>query len=59
MSAGDKAPANHLGSCHCGKVRVELLVDISTLEVKEDNCSSCVRVRAALVFHNRYLPDWD
>ncbi|KAK0738863.1 hypothetical protein B0T18DRAFT_423004 [Schizothecium vesticola] len=36
-------PVAHHGSCHCGKVRVELLVDIGTLEIKEDNCSSCVR----------------
>ncbi|KAK4443385.1 hypothetical protein QBC34DRAFT_488382 [Podospora aff. communis PSN243] len=35
--------AIHHGSCRCGKVRVELLVDIAELEVKEDNCSSCVR----------------
>ncbi|KAK1833633.1 hypothetical protein QBC39DRAFT_302466 [Podospora conica] len=41
-SEGDTAPS-HQGSCHCGQVRMELLVDISTLEVKEDNCSSCVR----------------
>lgn len=32
------------GSCHCGNVKVELLVDIGELQVKEDNCSSCVRV---------------
>ncbi|KAK0654753.1 hypothetical protein B0T16DRAFT_395629 [Cercophora newfieldiana] len=37
------APAKHHGSCHCGKVWVELLVDIADLEVKEDNCSSCAR----------------
>ncbi|KAK0634164.1 Mss4-like protein [Immersiella caudata] len=36
-------PAKHHGSCHCGKVRVQLLAEIPGLEVKEDNCSSCVR----------------
>ncbi|KAK3313321.1 hypothetical protein B0H66DRAFT_628999 [Apodospora peruviana] len=35
--------AQHLSSCHCGKVQAELLVPITDLEVKEDNCSSCVR----------------
>lgn len=32
-------------SCYCGKVRAELLFLLSEAEVKEDNCSSCVRVR--------------
>lgn len=33
-------------SCYCGKVRAELLFPLSEEEVKEDNCSSCVRVSA-------------
>ncbi|KAK3387937.1 hypothetical protein B0H63DRAFT_167086 [Podospora didyma] len=36
-------PAQHTGSCHCGAIRVELLVPINDVEAKEDNCSSCVR----------------
>lgn len=40
-------PAKHLGSCHCRKVRVELLVNLSDLQVKEDNCSSCIRARSS------------
>ncbi|KAM3514722.1 hypothetical protein MY11210_001693, partial [Beauveria gryllotalpidicola] len=32
-------------SCYCGKVRAELLFPLSEQEMKEDNCSSCVRVR--------------
>jgi len=38
-------PAKHHGSCHCGDVQIELLADIAEVQVKEDNCSSCVRVR--------------
>ncbi|SPQ24620.1 99cc0578-e913-427d-8dd1-33c8b3f9c4d3 [Thermothielavioides terrestris] len=40
--AAPEAPtAHHTGSCHCGKVRLELLTPIEDQEVKEDNCSSC------------------
>ncbi|KAK2603054.1 hypothetical protein N8I77_009538 [Diaporthe amygdali] len=35
--------AHHVFSCHCGNVKAELLVRIQDQEVKEDNCSSCVR----------------
>jgi hypothetical protein len=41
----DGSPAQLTASCHCGKVQAELLVPITDLEIKEDNCSSCVRVR--------------
>ena len=37
--------AQHIFSCQCGKVTAELLVPIQGEEIKEDNCSSCVRVR--------------
>lgn len=37
-------PGTYSGSCHCGKVRVRLLVPLETVEVKEDNCSICARV---------------
>lgn len=40
----DAPLAQHSGSCHCQKVQVELLVPLAEQEVKEDNCSSCVRV---------------
>ncbi|KND87080.1 hypothetical protein TOPH_08254 [Tolypocladium ophioglossoides CBS 100239] len=36
-------PAQHIASCHCGKFQAKLLVPIQEQEVKEDNCSSCVR----------------
>lgn len=36
--------AHHLFSCQCGDVQAELLAPIHDQEVKEDNCSSCVRV---------------
>ncbi|KAI0113683.1 Mss4-like protein [Nemania sp. FL0031] len=35
--------AQHVFSCHCTKVSAELLVPIRGQELKEDNCSSCVR----------------
>lgn len=41
----ESSPALHKASCHCGQVQAELLVPITDLEIKEDNCSSCVRVR--------------
>jgi hypothetical protein len=34
----------HHGTCICGNLGVELLSPLSELELKEDNCSSCVRV---------------
>lgn len=36
------------GSCHCGKVVVELLQPIEQLVIKEDNCSICTRVSSCL-----------
>ncbi|RKU48893.1 hypothetical protein DL546_008635 [Coniochaeta pulveracea] len=39
----ESSPALHKASCHCGQVQAELLVPITDLEIKEDNCSSCVR----------------
>ncbi|KAJ6437719.1 glutathione-dependent formaldehyde-activating enzyme [Purpureocillium lavendulum] len=39
-AAGD---ASHVFACHCGNVQAQLLVPLSELQVKEDNCSSCVR----------------
>lgn len=38
-------------SCYCGKVRAELLFPLSEQEMKEDNCSSCVRVRIPHTVH--------
>lgn len=38
-------PRGHeTASCYCGKVRAELFFPLSEQEMKEDNCSSCVRV---------------
>jgi hypothetical protein len=51
-----KTPARHLFACHCGRVRAELLTPIEDQELKEDNCSSCVRVSGAgavLLFHHK------
>ncbi|PSR79793.1 glutathione-dependent formaldehyde-activating enzyme [Coniella lustricola] len=36
-------PAQHVFSCHCGQVQAELLTSLAEHEIKEDNCSSCVR----------------
>ena len=36
------------GSCHCGLIRVELLVPLQEIEIKEDNCSICARVSVSL-----------
>lgn len=44
ISAVAEPPAMHIFSCHCGYVQAELLVPLAGLEVKEDNCSGCVRV---------------
>ncbi|KAF3762730.1 hypothetical protein M406DRAFT_264248 [Cryphonectria parasitica EP155] len=35
--------AQHLFSCHCAAVQAELFTPLQEQEVKEDNCSSCVR----------------
>ncbi|KAL6892050.1 hypothetical protein GGI43DRAFT_414008 [Trichoderma evansii] len=35
--------ANHLFSCHCGDVRAEFFGSVEDEELKEDNCSKCVR----------------
>ncbi|KAK1757777.1 Mss4-like protein [Echria macrotheca] len=43
VTGAEQDPVKHRGSCHCGKVNVELLVELDELEIKEDNCSSCVR----------------
>ncbi|KAF2429068.1 hypothetical protein EJ08DRAFT_671193 [Tothia fuscella] len=37
-------PAEHVLACHCGHLQAELLVPIRDQELKEDNCSSCVRI---------------
>lgn len=42
--APSMTPAQHIFACHCGKVQAEMLTPIQGQEVKEDNCSSCVRV---------------
>lgn len=36
--------AHETASCYCGKARAELLFRLSEEEIREDNCSSCVRV---------------
>ncbi|KAL7807908.1 Mss4-like protein [Trichoderma aethiopicum] len=38
-----EAPAKALFSCHCGDVRAALLGPLEHEELKEDNCSKCVR----------------
>ncbi|KAK1750195.1 hypothetical protein QBC47DRAFT_394778 [Echria macrotheca] len=42
-SGSSSDSVKHKGSCHCGQVWVELLAALQDLEVKEDNCSLCVR----------------
>jgi hypothetical protein len=49
-------PAAALSSCHCGKVQAELLVPLTELQVKEDNCSFCVRVRLPTLVPYWQLP---
>src|ERR1700712_1361937 len=39
-----ETPAQHIFACHCGQIEADLLTPIEDQEVKEDNCSSCVRV---------------
>ncbi|KAL6856796.1 hypothetical protein J3F83DRAFT_751856 [Trichoderma novae-zelandiae] len=39
-----EAPGNALFSCHCGDVRAALLRPLKDEELKEDNCSKCVRM---------------
>ncbi|KAI1174672.1 Mss4-like protein [Nemania sp. FL0916] len=45
---GTGSPLNpsvqHTCSCHCGNVYAELLAPVHSQEIKEDNCSSCVRI---------------
>ncbi|KAI7779142.1 hypothetical protein LA080_001304 [Diaporthe eres] len=41
--AATEPVAHHLFSCQCGDVQAELLVPIHDQEIKEDNCSGCVR----------------
>ncbi|KAM7186062.1 hypothetical protein V8F33_012053 [Rhypophila sp. PSN 637] len=43
VTGAGQDPVKHRGSCHCGNVSVELFVGLDELEIKEDNCSSCVR----------------
>ncbi|KAK2590582.1 hypothetical protein QQS21_011728 [Conoideocrella luteorostrata] len=38
-----EATAQHLFACHCGSVQCELLTPITEQDVKQDNCSSCIR----------------
>lgn len=39
-----ETPAKAVFSCHCGHVRAALLGALENEELKEDNCSKCVRV---------------
>lgn len=41
LSGGQTKP---IFACHCGKVQAQLMTPIEDQEVKEDNCSLCVRV---------------
>ncbi|KAH8657660.1 glutathione-dependent formaldehyde-activating enzyme [Xylariales sp. PMI_506] len=52
-TSGDEPPAQHLFACHCGRVQAELLTSITEHELKEDNCSSCVRGAYIGVYPNR------
>ncbi|KAK0387227.1 hypothetical protein NLU13_5540 [Sarocladium strictum] len=45
--------AHQTASCYCGKVKAELLIPLPGLEVKEDNCSFCVRTAFIGVYPNR------
>jgi hypothetical protein len=56
----DPENGHHLVACHCGRLRAELLTAIEDQELKEDNCSSCVRVSAdakgfALIQQTAYI----
>jgi hypothetical protein len=42
-------------ACHCGKVKAELLITLSELEIKEDNCSSCVRVGSSPPLYTQFI----
>lgn len=33
----------HIGGCHCGAVRFEVLVDLEEVEILDCNCSICVK----------------
>lgn len=50
--------ANHLFSCHCGDVRAEFIGSVEAEELKEDNCSKCVRyvdIKMSGLYHLRWL----
>ncbi|KAH8668853.1 hypothetical protein BX600DRAFT_460827 [Xylariales sp. PMI_506] len=51
--ANGELPAQLVFACHCGKVQAELLTPISEQEVKEDNCSLCVRDGYIGVYPNK------
>ncbi|KAK3373080.1 glutathione-dependent formaldehyde-activating enzyme [Lasiosphaeria ovina] len=53
VTAPSDPPAQHLLSCHCRNVQAELLAPLSSLEAKEDNCSSCVRNAFVGVYPNK------
>ncbi|OAA72933.1 Mss4-like protein [Akanthomyces lecanii RCEF 1005] len=47
-------PQGHeTASCYCGKLRAELLFPLAEQEMKEDNCSSCVRTAYIGVYPTR------
>lgn len=47
----DIAKGKYHGSCHCGKVTLELnSKPLNELEASEDNCSICTRVCLTLSF---------
>ncbi|KAK7957973.1 Centromere protein V [Apiospora saccharicola] len=43
-SSTDRGPP-YTFSCHCGSVKATLNVALKDQEVKEDNCSRCVRLK--------------
>ncbi|KAH0600846.1 hypothetical protein MHUMG1_01845 [Metarhizium humberi] len=44
---------HHLFSCHCGRVQAQLLTPVSEQQVKQDNCSSCIRKAYIGVYPNK------
>lgn len=48
-ASSDGPVAVHHGSCHCGKVQVELLTALED-ELNEDNCSACRRTAQVLTY---------
>lgn len=55
----DEPAAKSLFACHCGHAKAALLSPIEEEELKEDNCSKCVRVcevHAQLMSHQNVVP---